>query len=278
MNTIEVYIGDNQFRFKNFTFNGGEVGIKFDAPGRSISYDPICKIVARLREPSGLTELMMVKDAVERTFHPSEVGLVLPYVPYARQDRVCDVGEAFSLKVFSNFINYLSFKSVKIIDPHSEVAPALLNNVVVVSQLEVINDFWFLVGRIRRGCIFISPDAGANKKTAILAGRFGHTSYVRADKARDLTNGQIKETIVYCDDFKGQDVIVCDDIIDGGASFTEIAKVCKAKNCGKFILFATHGIFSRGFDVLFENGIDEIYTTDSFRQDIADGRVKVLSV
>ena len=31
--------------------------------------------------------------------------LIIPYFPYARQDRVCDGGESFTLKIFANIIN-----------------------------------------------------------------------------------------------------------------------------------------------------------------------------
>lgn len=214
----------------------------------------------------------MVKDSLERIASNIEGGcgklpieLILPYLPYARQDRVCVKGEAFSLKVLGNFINSLNFDKVVILDPHSPVAEAVIDNVKVVTQLDIIFAFKPFRERVfNNECVFVSPDAGSNKKVSVLAQCFGHREFIRADKLRDLETGKIKETIVYADDLNGCDVVIADDICDGGRTFIELAKVLKNKNAGKIILYVTHGIFSQGFKVLFDGGIDEIYTTDSF--------------
>lgn len=254
--------------FKDFIFPGGEVGIKLD---NNYKYQwekaEYQTIIARIQNSEDLISLAMVKDALQE-FDKTPINLFLAYVPYGRQDRICDKGEAFSLKIFVKFIASLNFNLVTIVDPHSEVTPAIFKTLNVplrvITQFDVINKYLDFTNA-NRSCILVSPDAGSNKKTAEIAKYFEHNEFIRADKLRDLTNGNIKETIVYCDDFKGRDVLVCDDICDGGRTFLELAKVCKTKNCGKFILYVTHGIFSKGLKILYENGIDEIFTTNSFR-------------
>ena len=64
--------------------------------------------------------LVMISDAL-RQMDVKEILLTMPYVPYARQDRVCNPGEAFSIKAFSRIINSLEFSSVVVYDPHSDV-------------------------------------------------------------------------------------------------------------------------------------------------------------
>ncbi len=260
---FEIYKNsETPLDFKEFTFPAGEVSIKLNNNYRYFDVSTPNTILARIQNSDDLFKLALLKDALERV-DKNPINLFLPYVPYARQDRVCDKGESFSLKVFADYLNSLKFNQVTIVDPHSLVCEAVIDRVKVVSQLDVINKN-LEFGKRAAGCVLISPDAGANKKTAEVAAFFNHSSFVRADKLRDLTNGKIKETIVYCEDFKGRDVCVLDDICDGGKSFTELAKVCKAKNCGKFVLYVTHGIFSKGIDCLFSEGIDEIFTTNSF--------------
>lgn len=263
MSNITVTHRDEIYRFKSFVFPGGEVGIKFDKSERG----PRDYLTFTLKAKSAhdLIELAMVKDAAERQFSQKQSCLKLPYIPYARQDRVCDEGEAFSLKVFCDYLNFLGFDNVEVVDPHSDVAPALINNVIVVKQEDIVAQFPELISAITHGAVLVSPDAGASKKTQAIARRLQRTEYIRADKLRNLSTGEVLETIVYKDDFKGQDVVVCDDIADGARTFIELAKICKAKNCGKFSLYVTHGIFSKGIVPILDSGIDHVFTTDSFR-------------
>lgn len=250
--------------YDSFVFNGGEVSIKLKDNLKFKYESKIITIIARVQSSEELIKLALIKNALDLEFK-FPVDLILPYIPYARQDRVCDKGESFSLNVFTDILNSLNFKSVTVFDPHSDVAPALINNVRVISQFDIFDKNTDLISYVMKNIgVFVSPDAGANKKTAKLAGYFGHQEFVRADKLRDLTNGQIKETVVYCDDLDGRNVMMVDDIADGGATFCFLAKELKKKNAGKIILFVTHGIFSKGFEC-FED-IDEIITTNSFQE------------
>lgn len=263
--------------YDSFVFNGGEVSIKLKDNLKFKCESKIITIIARVQSSEELIRLALIKNALDLEFN-LPVDLILPYIPYARQDRVCDKGESFSLKVFTDILNSLNFKSVTVFDPHSDVAPALINNVRVISQFDIFDKNTDLISYVMKNIgAFVSPDAGANKKTAKLAGYFGHQEFIRADKLRDLTNGKIKETVVYCDDLGGCNVMLADDIADGGATFQFLAKELKKKNTGKIILFVTHGIFSRGFDCF--DDIDEIITTNSFKEfDNVPEKVKVYEI
>ena len=57
-----------------------------------------------------------------------EVILFMPYIPNARMDRVKNENDVFTLKYFADFINSLHFSLVIVLDPHSAVSEALINN------------------------------------------------------------------------------------------------------------------------------------------------------
>jgi len=251
-----------------FLFPAGEIGIKLDKQNYKFwDNQDFYVIDAHVRDSNGIMRIAMVQDAIRRLDNKAKIKLYMPYVPYARQDRVCVEGEAHSLRVFANLINSLEFSKVVIVDPHSLVCEALFNNVNVISQLNIFQAYPEIKNFVLvKMPIFISPDAGANKKTAEIAAYFSHTDFIRCDKLRELSTGKIKETIVYADDLKGRDVMILDDILDGGRSFIEIAKILKTKNCGKIYLFCTHGIFSQGVKVIIDSGIDMIFTTDSYQK------------
>ena len=57
---------------------------------------------------------------------------------------------------------------------------------------------------------------------------------------------------------------------------SSFSKVLKTKNCGELSLYVTHGIFSKGLDVLFEH-FDYVYTTDSiYKGD--DPRINIIEL
>lgn len=258
---------------KVFDFPGGEIGVKVDGGHWSLAgyVAPAYQtIVARMQGPRDILALMFVADAL-RQLDNTPIRLVMPYVPYARQDRVCVTGESFSLKVFAGLINGLAFEQVTVLDPHSDVTGALIDRLTVISQVDIINKWPELTARLRQPNVqLISPDAGANKKTGALASYLGHADYLRADKKRDLATGKIIETIVYAADLAGQTVAIIDDCCDGGATFINLAKALKAKGAAKVVLYVTHGIFSKGIIALLHDGIDEVWTVNSYSNPAVD--------
>lgn len=250
--------------YKTFMFPGGEVGVKLDAHNlRYLSTKTDYQtITARLQNPVDVLNLIMLVDALKR-FDPTPIRLFMPYVPYARQDRVCVAGEPFSLKAFANIINSLGFEKIAVVDPHSDVTGAVFNNLEVITQVNIIDKWDKFRKDILSSAILVSPDAGANKKISALAGYLGHYDFIRADKKRNLETGAIIETIVYAENIN-RPVVIVDDICDGGKTFIELAKVLKAKGATKVILYVTHGIFSKGVKVLLDGGIDDIWITNSY--------------
>lgn len=256
---------------KSLTFSGGEVLVKLNEnhvfwqyihsiPGKT-------KLIAQIQSSDELMALLLLKDAFDRLSGGKQLHLVLPYVPYARQDRVCSEGESHSLKVFCELINRCEFRTVTVLDPHSAVTEALLDNLTVIDQVSLINQnkaFIHHYENLPGGIFWVSPDAGANKKTAEIAKYFGCSRFLRADKLRDMATGKILETIVYADSLKGLTCFIADDICDGGRTFVELAKALKTKGAARVELVVTHGIFSQGIGNLLDNGIDFIWTTDSF--------------
>lgn len=254
----------NSIEFDSFTFSGGEEHIRFNAfDAQNISK---IEIVERLTDSSKTMRLMFAVDALKRmTNHNTAIELVIPYFPYARQDRVCVAGEALGASVMAQFINNLGFSKVTIWDAHSDVSPALLNNVVNIEQTAIVSRCEALQEKLTQGQLtLISPDAGASKKTLKLAQQYaGKVEVIQANKQRNLATGEIVKTEIL-GDVAGKDLLIVDDICDGGRTFIELAKVLKENGANSIALFVTHGIFSKGLTV-FDGLIDTIYTTDSIR-------------
>lgn len=251
----------------HFTFKGGEEQVKIDlnhAPKGSIGF---VDITAKIKNSTDVMALAMLVDACSRLENldvHAEFTLNLPYIPYARQDRVMQPGEALSIKVFANLINSLGFDKVIVDDPHSDVSAALLNNVHIRTQDTLIAELYDHI--YSKDAVIIAPDAGARKKAQKVADRF-RLSLVEAGKIRDVTTGQITGTEVF-GQVAGKECVIVDDIADGAFTFLKLGEVLKQKGAKRVILYVTHGIFSKGIDIL-EGFVDEVYTYHPWMENIS---------
>ena len=237
------------FAYDKFNFPCGEMHIKVtqagDAPALTLAFE----------KNEDIIELLLVCDALKRLGKPLQ-ELVIPYVPFGRQDRVAVPGECFSLKVFANLVNQCQVPRVVVTDPHSEVTTALLDNCQVIKQGEV---FAPLLAD-KKEFYLVSPDAGAMKKIHDLAARCpGCIDIVECSKLRNIRTGALSGVRVHADDLGGKDCYIVDDICDGGRTFIEVAKILRQKNSGKITLLVTHGFFTKGLQV-FDGLIDAVYT------------------
>lgn len=211
--------------------------------------------------PADIMDLLLVTNALQAISARHTLKLQLPYVPYARQDRIAITGEPLSIKVFANLVNSLGFDEVEIWDPHSDVTPALLNNVRIVPTAKLMQaalgakEQTALLYR----CAFVAPDAGARKRVAKLAQDFG-TEVVFADKVRDPKTGVLSQTQVL-DRLPNKPLLVVDDICDGGGTFIQLAKVLREKTQQPLYLYVTHGLFTKGLEPLL-TCYDQIFTAN----------------
>ncbi len=258
--------------FEAFTFNGGEPHIKIKEdfgkePNELFSNQAPNEVLmtTRIRSFNDLGFLLVATDALKR-MGVTKVSLLLPYFPAARQDRVMVKGEALTVKIYADMINAAHYERVIILDPHSDVTPALLQSV------QVVNNHRFVQKAIAKeqDYLLISPDGGALKKVYKLAQHLNGQRVIECSKMRDVKTGQLSGFKVFADDLEGKTCVIVDDICDGGGTFLGLAKALKAKNAGRLILVVTHGIFSKGFAELV-TVFSEIYCTDSFQNKVAKG-------
>lgn len=255
--------------FKHFEFGSGENHVQILAPASSH-----VEIMFRYSGDQSIIQLLLMTDALRR-HGAKEIDLTIPYFPGARQDRVCNPGEPLSAKVYADLINQQRYRKVCVFDPHSDVVLALLDNVHVIKNHQFIKD---VVAEIGSDLILISPDAGSNKKIFELASQLGGLEVVRADKLRDVRNGAIIGTEVFCEDLSGKTAVIVDDICAGGRTFIELAKKLKAKNCKKILLVVSHYEGSAQESKLIESGIDAVYTTNSLKDLVANDFLNVKNI
>jgi ribose-phosphate pyrophosphokinase len=183
----------------------------------------------------------------------TRASLYLPYLPYGRQDKEISNSSTFALKTFAHFINAMSFEEVTILDPHSERALELIRCSRAIYPTDQVTD----IIKLTKSDILCYPDNGALSKYIDIYS-FG---FIYGEKVRDQSTGNIL-SYKLVGDCAGKNVLIVDDIADGGATFKLLAKDLLAAGAKEVNLFVTHGIFSKGLRTLTDSGIKRIFTQD----------------
>jgi ribose-phosphate pyrophosphokinase len=243
-------------------------------------------IISRLNNFKDL-EIILCATAGLKEIGFDNISLYTPYFIGARSDRKFQDGGINYLKtVICPIINAQGYKKVTILDPHSSVLEACLNNFKEIDNTdfvnEVLNDGSDYPSELDSdNYVLVSPDAGALKKVFKVQQKFGINDMLIGAKNRDV-NGQITHTSISGDlqnaDLANKTFLIIDDICDGGRTFIELAKVIKATHKdAKIHLLITHGIFTKGLEPLAPY-FSKIFTTNSVKAAPIPNLVEVIDV
>lgn len=193
-----------------------------------------------------------------RHYATQKAILTMPYIPHARQDRVKNADDVFTLKYFCEVINSLNFEAVLVLDPHSNVSLALLDNAVVIPVKSYISDALY---RCKNNAIFF-PDEGAMKR---YADDFTQYPFAFGMKKRDWGTGKILGLdILQSENIVGKDVLIIDDICSRGGTFYHSAKALLEAGAASVSLYVTHCENTILEGEIFTSGlIKQVYTTKS---------------
>lgn len=285
---IETDIG-NPIKCKTLCFSGGErhvvVSTKTELESAGIPLPNSLVVRANIWSSDDLMDFMLICQAL-RIEYAVPIDLEIPYFPYARQDRVCAPGQAFSLQLMTDLIRMTKFRKIAVWDAHSHetvtrlwamnITPEIMFRSVYASRRRsVILDL--MVNADLMKVVVACPDHGAEARCKNVASLLGNqVETVTFVKQRDPDTGRIvKHDMPEDFDVQGRTALIIDDICDGGATFIGMAKRLKEAGARAVILWVTHGIFSRGIEPLIEAGIDYICTTNS-RPEIDHSKLEVI--
>lgn len=260
MITLFDTYGD-KVEIKQWKFPAGELGIKIEG---TYSKD-VVTISCKYQSSDDLMYLLLLVDAIRSKNNKTYINLDMHYFPYARQDRVCAEGESFSLRVIANLLNSCNFNKVTVWDAHSSVLQAFFDAGVLLDVKQSV--LVLPLFRDKENCCLVSPDAGATKKIYDISKSTGFP-IIESQKIRCTNTGNIIETRINNTELfeSVKELIVVDDICDGGRTFIELAKVIRKTYQKKLTLVVTHGIFSNGFSEL-EKYFDEILFVNDLRKE-----------
>ena len=184
-------------------------------------------------------------------------------------DRAYHDEDVFTLKWFADEINRCGFSCVSVFDPHSDVAPALIDRCEVHTPIREICQ---AIEESKPDVIYF-PDAGAMKRYEETVHwaleRVKCNAYIiHGDKKRDWATGKILGLDVVGEVKPGEKVLMIDDICSYGGTMFYSAKKLKELDAGDIDMYVSHcenSILDKERGHLFDDPelIHKVYTTDS---------------
>jgi ribose-phosphate pyrophosphokinase len=184
-----------------------------------------------------LMELLIYLDAFRRASAHS-ISVVIPYYPYARQDRMARGREAISARVVANLLECQGAARVIFVDIHNSATQGFFNIPVdPLTALPLLSDY-FRKPEFSNAAI-VSPDVGR----ASLAGKYAgilDLPLVIMHKRRSGFS-EVKTTHIV-GDIKGRRPIIVDDLMAGGSVLKQIDDLYRNGAEGKACFSITHPV------------------------------------
>ena len=223
--------------------------------------------------------ICIVKHLRSKMYNNVSFNLTMPYVVNSRLDRTHSDNEVFTLKYFAEIINDLKFNKVVIVDPHSIVSEALIDNVCVLRPSNIISkviDTMRSLNEFKRELVIYFPDDGAYKRYKDMP-CFKDFNCIYGKKERDWETGKILGIEIYdkngsklTNELENCDVLMVDDIISYGGTLAYSADKLKEMGAAHISAYATHvenSVLDEEKGTLLKRYndkiIDTVYTTNS---------------
>lgn len=253
-------------------FANGELHAQLDREVRGRR----CLLVGSVTPPdSRLVELLLSADTLARQ-GAAAVEAILPYLAYARQDRLKPRGSLSAAWIGSQ-LRAAGVGRVVTVDIHSEEARALL-----AVPAQSLSPAALLAESLGSGAaddaVVVAPDRGALERSTALAEALGVSAPVAwLEKERDAQGvrhvglrGELRPR-----------AIVVDDILDTGGTLVSCCVALVRHGVREITVAVTHGLFTGdAWRELFDHGVGVLHTTDSVPEAVehVSERIKVHTV
>ena len=224
-----------------------------------------------------LMQLLLMIDAFKRA-SAWRITAVIPYYPYARQDRKDRPRVPISAKLVADLLETSGASRVLSLDLHAPQIQGYFN--IPVDHLYASP---VLVEYFKHKALgpltVVSPDAGGVERARLFAKRIDAPLAI-VDKRRIDVN--VSEVMHLIGDVSGRTAVVIDDIIDTAGTLVKTAEALLKNGAKKVFAAATHAVLSGpAVKRITESEIEEVVVTDSVPMN-AEARklakIKTLSV
>jgi ribose-phosphate pyrophosphokinase len=256
-------------------FSDGELCVDFKNSIRG-------KRVYLLSSPNSSDEIIKLNLAIDAAKRgaSSEIIPILPYFPYARQDKKDQSRGPIGAKVMVEMIEHRGATGIITFDLHADQIQGFFN--IPVTHLEGKNVFDSYIASIyNENTILAGPDAGSGKRVKRMKDQLQKyhnipINYVMLDKTRKEAN--VIDEMVIIGDVSGKDVIILDDMVDTAGTLCKASEVLLEAGANSVRAIISHGVLSGpAYERINNSTLTELVISDSLYCN-SDNKINVISV
>ena len=240
-------------------FPDGETYLRFDTPPD----DRDLILLAGLADPDAKLPTLVFAGQTARTLGAKSVGLVAPYLPYMRQDRVFRPGEAVTSVHFAKWISSCVDWLVTI-DPHLHRWKALsdIYSIPSVAAHAAPAMAEWIKNHVDRP-LLIGPDAESEQWVSDIAVRAGGVDHIVLAKTRH-GDREVDIALPDMEIWRHHTPVIVDDTISTASTMIAVTGQLVDQGLRPPICCAVHGIFADGaHQALLEAGTVRIVTSNT---------------
>ena len=214
------------------------------------------------KQDSSLLQLMLIGKTISKV--ASKVEAIVPYLPYARQDKIWKPGEVLSAEIVVQMLAAAGFTSIATFDCHFLKKPGVFNyGGMQMRNFSLSQELVAYFKARKQDAVFISPDEGASYIVDYVGGK--SMKKTRGDyKNSKKTAARPVATLSADFDVSGKDVVLLDDMIAGGGTMIKAVRAILSLGAKSVCCGCTHGLFlGDAYTKLQNAGAEEIVCSNT---------------
>lgn len=199
-------------------------------------------VVAALRDPDPQALGLWYLAATARELGARRIGLVTPYLPYMRQDRRFEPGEAVTSGIFARFV-CVQFDWLVTVDPHLHRYPSL--SAIYSIPCAVVASAPAIARWVQANVpspVVVGPDSESEQWATDVAARVGCPAIV-LEKTR-LGDRRVEITVPDASTHAGRTPVLIDDIISSARTMAVATQSVLRAFGSAPVCVGVHAVFS----------------------------------
>ncbi len=252
---VAEHLGMDFIEVKRKTFPDGEVCPRLSVPDKLIGQDVLLAMVpSRPYNPNSYILELLITIRNLKSYGANHINLIVPYFPYARQDRIIISGEPLSSKFVKEILK-VWVDNIFSVELHNEI-----DGIVNIDVSDDIANYL----KSKNGDILIGPDKGSGKLLRRVAKKMG-MGYITMNKTRNPSTGSISINFDYKKELP-KEVILLDDILSSGGTMKMAADMLRSRGVESIVACVVHPTLVGNWK---EINADELVATNTIPSEIS---------